>query len=148
MTLISRFAVGGILRNNMGEFMCIFSFPIAFMGINCVEIWAIHRAVNITINNASFHHSNMIIESDSHNVISWCNADEVWRGMEHEFCSKLYSWCSEEMDELASPLFIKERSPIWLSMPWRSKDPKRFRFCCMDVTLKVFKFSFFYIALE
>lgn len=42
-------AVGGILRNNRGEFMCLFSSPIPYIEINSVEILTIHRAISISL---------------------------------------------------------------------------------------------------
>lgn len=71
----SRSAIGGVLRNHLGNFMCLFSSPIPFMEINSAEILAIHRAVKITSSNEELKDAKMILESDSKNVVLWRNSD-------------------------------------------------------------------------
>lgn len=68
-------AIGGILRNNKGEFMCMFSSPIPFIEINCAEILAIHRAIQISIQSDIIKNANFLLESDSANAVMWCNSD-------------------------------------------------------------------------
>lgn len=74
---INASAIGGVLRNSKGEFICIFSSPIPPMEINNAEVNAIFRAIQIS---ESFpdkcQSSNLIIESDSLNAVKWCTAKE------------------------------------------------------------------------
>lgn len=74
-TFKSRSAIGGVLRNHSGNFMCLFSSPIPFMEINSAEILAIFRAVKITSSNKDLKGVKLIIESDSKNAVLWCNSD-------------------------------------------------------------------------
>ena len=69
-------AIGGVLRNSLGNFMCVFSSPIPFMEINCAEILGIYRAIKISISSENIKNKSIIIESDSANAVSWCNQDE------------------------------------------------------------------------
>lgn len=74
---LNRAAIGGVLRNNNGDFICIFSTPIPPMEINNAEVNAIYRALQITI--GSLHKvqpENLVIESDSLNAVKWCTASE------------------------------------------------------------------------
>ncbi|XP_048495896.1 uncharacterized protein LOC125495273 [Beta vulgaris subsp. vulgaris] len=41
-------AIGGVLRDHFGNFICLFSSPIPTMDINNAEILAIHRAIKFT----------------------------------------------------------------------------------------------------
>ncbi|XP_056690417.1 uncharacterized protein [Spinacia oleracea] len=45
----SRSAIGGVLRDHNGNFICLFSLPIPVMEINSAEVLAIHRAISITL---------------------------------------------------------------------------------------------------
>lgn len=44
-------AIGVVLRDHMGRFMCLFSSPISPLKINCAEILAIFRAIQISLAN-------------------------------------------------------------------------------------------------
>ena len=72
----SKSAIGGVLRNCQGLFMCLFSSPIPPMEINSAEILAIYRAVQITMTFEHLWKQNIIIESDSSNAVKWCNDRE------------------------------------------------------------------------
>lgn len=61
----------GVLRNDRGDFLCIFSCPIPPMEINAAEVIAIHRAIQITLNNERFRNFPIEIESDSQNAVKW-----------------------------------------------------------------------------
>nr|CCA66178.1 hypothetical protein [Beta vulgaris subsp. vulgaris] len=74
-TCSARSAIGGVLRNHSGNFMCLFSSPIPFMEINCAEILAIHRAVKISSAKEELKGAKIILESDSKNAVLWCNSD-------------------------------------------------------------------------
>lgn len=74
--LISGSAIGGVLRDHKGNFVCLFSSPILFMEINCAEILAIQWVVSISIASESTKKTNIVLESDSHNDVTWCNNDE------------------------------------------------------------------------
>lgn len=73
-------AIGGVLRNHLGNFICLFSSPIPFMEINCAEVLAIQRAIAISLSSDTSKNCKIILESDSLNVVSWCNnaSDGVW----------------------------------------------------------------------
>ncbi|XP_048495855.1 uncharacterized protein LOC125495243 [Beta vulgaris subsp. vulgaris] len=75
MELSASSAVGGILRDHQGKFMCLFSSPIPFIEINCAEILAIHRAISISINSEITKQSTLLLESDSANAVMWCNSE-------------------------------------------------------------------------
>ncbi|XP_048491371.1 uncharacterized protein LOC125492703 [Beta vulgaris subsp. vulgaris] len=73
--LQSRAAIGGVLRNKDGKFMCVFSSPIPFMEINCAEILAIHRAIMLSLYCETTKSSKLVLESDSSNAVLWSNGD-------------------------------------------------------------------------
>ncbi|XP_048490068.1 uncharacterized protein LOC125492022 [Beta vulgaris subsp. vulgaris] len=66
-------AIGGILRNPRGDFVCLFSCPIPPIEINSAEIIAIYRAIQISLNSEQIKYMAILIESDSANAVSWCN---------------------------------------------------------------------------
>ncbi|XP_010673874.1 uncharacterized protein LOC104890179 [Beta vulgaris subsp. vulgaris] len=68
-------AVGGVLRNSMGNFVCLFSSPIPLLEINSAEVFAIFRAIKISINSDRINNHSLIIISDSSNAVQWCNQD-------------------------------------------------------------------------
>lgn len=68
-------AIGDVLRDHLGNFKCMFSSPIPPIEINCAEILAIYRAIQISINNDNIKKHSIIIESDSVNAVKWCNDD-------------------------------------------------------------------------
>nr|CCA66180.1 hypothetical protein [Beta vulgaris subsp. vulgaris] len=68
-------AIGGILRNHKGEFMCVFSSPVPYIEINCAEILAIHRAIQISLQSDKTKNANLLLESDSANAVMWCNSE-------------------------------------------------------------------------
>lgn len=74
---LSHAAVGGVLRDDRGCFTCIFSNPIPCMEINSAEVFAIFRALKISIHSERVKHQKIIIESDSINVVRWCNEHRV-----------------------------------------------------------------------
>lgn len=67
-------AIGGVLRNEKGEFKCLFSSPIPFMEINSAEILAIHHAIKISLASDITKNHQIILESDSANAVLWCNS--------------------------------------------------------------------------
>ncbi|XP_010684850.2 uncharacterized protein LOC104899371 [Beta vulgaris subsp. vulgaris] len=73
--LESSSAIGGVLRNHRGNFLCLFSSPIPFMEINCAEILDIHRAIKITLSSNIYKNSKIILESDSSNAMLWSNSE-------------------------------------------------------------------------
>ena len=71
-----RAAIGGVLRNSRGNFTCMFSSPIPPIEINCAEVLAIYRAIQISLRSHSIsNHPILMIESDSHNAVKWSNED-------------------------------------------------------------------------
>lgn len=70
---IGRAAVGGVLRDDSGNFLCLFSSPIPCMEINSAEVFAIMRAIKITMSCDRFKNRNIIIESDLKNAVQWCS---------------------------------------------------------------------------
>lgn len=69
----SKAAIGGVLRDHQGRFLCLFSSPIPFVEINHAEILAIHRALKISASLDCLTNSKFVIESDSSNAVKWCN---------------------------------------------------------------------------
>lgn len=68
-------AIGGVLRNGKGDFICVFSAPTPIMEINNAEVLAILRAIQITsCNELRLPCQRFIIESDSLNAVKWCNS--------------------------------------------------------------------------
>lgn len=65
--------VGGVLRNALGNFICLFSSPIPFMEINSAEVYAIFRAIQISMNSEAIKGHYLTIVSDSSNAVQWCN---------------------------------------------------------------------------
>lgn len=68
-------AIGGVLRNNLGHFMCVFSSPVPPIEINSAEVLAIYRAIQISMTFENLGMKHLIIESDSSNAVRWCNED-------------------------------------------------------------------------
>ncbi|XP_048494429.1 uncharacterized protein LOC125494726 [Beta vulgaris subsp. vulgaris] len=66
-------AIGGVLRNCQGNFVCIFSCPIPPIEINSAEVLAIFRAIQICKTFDHLAHHPMTVESDSRNAVEWCN---------------------------------------------------------------------------
>ena len=69
----SKSAIGGVLRDCNGKFLCLFSSPIPFMEINHAEIFAIQRAIKISAACSRLSSLKIIVESDSLNAVNWCN---------------------------------------------------------------------------
>lgn len=67
----SSYVTGVILNSSQGRCICAFSCPIPFMDFNAASTLAIHKAIQITINNSKFNIHPMIIESDSMEVVNW-----------------------------------------------------------------------------
>lgn len=72
---LSQAASGGVLISDQGIFICILSSPIPYMEINSVEVYAIFRALKIASSSERIKRHTLIIESDSINVVRWCNED-------------------------------------------------------------------------
>lgn len=72
---LNQAAVGGVLRNDGGHFICLFSSPIPPMEINSAEVFAIFRAVQITLKTERIKSQTITIISDSTNAVKWCNQD-------------------------------------------------------------------------
>lgn len=68
-------AIGGVLRDHEGKFICMFSTPIPFMEINNAEVLAIRRALKMSLSSARIKDSHIIIESDSKNAVNWCKQE-------------------------------------------------------------------------
>lgn len=69
----SKSAIGGVLRNHHGEFICLFSSPVPYMEINHAETYAIYRALNISSGIEMIQNGKLIVESDSSNAVQWGN---------------------------------------------------------------------------
>ena len=66
----------GVLRNDLDNFICLFSSPIPYIEINCAEVLAIRRAIAITLSSDEVSKNcKIILESDSSNAVSWCNSN-------------------------------------------------------------------------
>ena len=69
-------AIGGALRNDRGHFMCMFSSPIPPIEINGAEVFAIYRAIQVSMSYEILRNGPLQIESDSANAVKWCNEDQ------------------------------------------------------------------------
>lgn len=72
--VLSRSAIGGVFRNAIGEFLCMFSCPIPPKEINLAEVLAIHSAIHISLECDKFCNQPIVIESESCNVVNWCSS--------------------------------------------------------------------------
>ncbi|XP_048491391.1 uncharacterized protein LOC125492720 [Beta vulgaris subsp. vulgaris] len=70
---LNKSSIGGVLRDSSGKFRCLFSSPIPSMQINLAKIFAIHRALKISLSSPEFIKHHLIVESDSANAVKWCN---------------------------------------------------------------------------
>lgn len=68
-------AIGGVLRDHHGIFKCMFSSPVPPLEINCAEVLAINRAIQISMADSRLKCMPILIESDSSNAVKWCNED-------------------------------------------------------------------------
>lgn len=66
-------AIAGVLRGCNANFMCVFSSPIPPIEINSTEVFAIKRAIQVSITFNLLNSHSVTIESDSTNVVQWCN---------------------------------------------------------------------------
>lgn len=71
-----RSAIGGVLRNSQGIFVCVFSCPIPSIEINSAEIIAIYRAMQICYSFEFLKRAPLVLESDSANAVMWSNENE------------------------------------------------------------------------
>eukprot|EP00268_Persea_americana_P068026 TRINITY_DN9427_c0_g1_i1.p1 TRINITY_DN9427_c0_g1~~TRINITY_DN9427_c0_g1_i1.p1 ORF type:complete len:120 (+),score=19.95 TRINITY_DN9427_c0_g1_i1:825-1184(+) len=60
--------IGGVLRNSKGEVLFTFSKPIGIRDSKEAEVLAILKALCYF---SRFFHGNLIVESDSSNVVAW-----------------------------------------------------------------------------
>lgn len=66
--------IGGVLRDDKGDFICLFFSTYTPMEINNAEVFAILRAIQIILSNTNrLSSQNFIIESYSFNVVTRCN---------------------------------------------------------------------------
>lgn len=68
-------AVGGVLRDELENFLCLFSSPIPQLEINSAEIYAIYRAIKISMSSERIKRHQLTLVSDSSNAVRWCNED-------------------------------------------------------------------------
>lgn len=68
--------IGGVLQNDVGVFIDLFSCPVPPMEINPAEVYAIYRAVKISTSSPIICHHPIIFESDSANTVKWSNSKE------------------------------------------------------------------------
>lgn len=111
-------AIGGVLRNDRGQLMCVFSSPIPLIEINSAEIMAIYRAVQITMAYENLKNVKIMIESDSANAVRWCNEDLGDHGI------SISSWISfGTLEKIGGrwKSFTKEGAPTWWQIYWQSK---------------------------
>lgn len=95
---LSRAAVGGVLRDDFGHFVCIFSSPIPCMEINSTEVFAILRSIKITMSYERSKSKNIIIEPDSKKC-----SPEVYR----KFMRALESWFPPKLHQKRQDLMAK-----------------------------------------
>lgn len=63
-------ATRGVLRDSEGWFKRVFSYPLAVQDINEIEVIAISRVTELSIENNWFLHSKIVIESDSSKAVN------------------------------------------------------------------------------
>ncbi|XP_048494765.1 uncharacterized protein LOC125494915 [Beta vulgaris subsp. vulgaris] len=68
-----RSVIGGALRNVNGDLLCLFSGSTPLMDINSANILAIHRSIQISLNNNRFKFQPLEIESESYEAVNWCS---------------------------------------------------------------------------
>ncbi|KAK2647272.1 hypothetical protein Ddye_022467 [Dipteronia dyeriana] len=68
--------IGGVLRDDNGKILGMFSYYVGVLGAMSVEIYVIHRACQLLIDKMASLDSNIIIFSDSSSVVDWCNGEE------------------------------------------------------------------------
>lgn len=66
--------MGGSLHNNNGEVICVFSCPLPPMEETSAEVVAIHRTIQISLNNNHFKNNPIEVESKSHEAVKWCTS--------------------------------------------------------------------------
>jgi ribonuclease HI len=68
--------IGGVLRNEHGSILCVFSDFIGSFDSNAAELFAIKEALAVFVSKESLRSFNLLIESDSQVVISWVSKRE------------------------------------------------------------------------
>ncbi|XP_038699593.1 uncharacterized protein LOC119996887 [Tripterygium wilfordii] len=68
---LDKVGIGGVLRDSSGNFLCIFSGPVGNLDATSAEMEAIRKALEISVAHGSSNGVELIVESDSHNSVSW-----------------------------------------------------------------------------
>ncbi|PWA95600.1 hypothetical protein CTI12_AA049650 [Artemisia annua] len=63
--------MGGLLRNNCGVVVAIFSIPLGVLDSNVVEVMAIKETCRMVNEKLDWSSPGIIVESDSLNAVSW-----------------------------------------------------------------------------
>ena len=63
--------IGGVFRDNAAVVKMVFSKPVGVTNSNVAKLLAIKEAILIFIASCWVHSHNLIIESDSSNVVKW-----------------------------------------------------------------------------
>ncbi|PWA68757.1 hypothetical protein CTI12_AA301610 [Artemisia annua] len=77
--------IGGLLRNNCGAVVAMFSIPIGVLDSNVAEVMAIKEACRMVNEKLDLSSSGIIVESDSLNAVSWVRhpLERPWRLLSH-----------------------------------------------------------------
>ena len=66
-------SMGGILLNEAARTLCVFSCPSPLMDSSEVNVLAVHRAIQISINDKDFKHLPMNFEIEDKSAVAWCS---------------------------------------------------------------------------
>ena len=65
--------IGGSLHDNKGTPLCAFSRPIPLMDVDSAATLAVHRALQLVLNNNQFRKSQVEIEAQYQQAVQWCS---------------------------------------------------------------------------
>ncbi|PWA52720.1 reverse transcriptase [Artemisia annua] len=77
--------IGGLLRNNCGFVLALFSIPLGVLDSNVAEVMAIKEACRMVNEKLDLSSYGIIVESDSLNAVSWIRRpfERPWRLLSH-----------------------------------------------------------------
>ncbi|KAK9283223.1 hypothetical protein L1049_011459 [Liquidambar formosana] len=72
--------IGGVLRDEHGRILCVFSAPIGSVDSNFAELLAVREALRLFSASVWVSSSHLLIESNSSLVVSWINSrSRIWK---------------------------------------------------------------------
>ncbi|GJR64984.1 reverse transcriptase [Tanacetum coccineum] len=78
-------SIGGVLRNNCGVVLAVFSISVGALDSNVAKVMEIKEAYRMVNENLDLSASRIIVESDSLNAVSWVRhpLERPWRLLSH-----------------------------------------------------------------